>query len=115
MYCLDLFKYFLPMSGDCWIMGTYGGRYYPEETARYLEGVVNNGNWREDDFCIWEGIGTSDPIFTQTDSQIQAMMRADTFTPRNLHYSYFSGGTNEQDINMRVDGAAVIRVRKQRS
>ena len=53
IYCLDLFRYFLPMSGDCWIMGVYSGRYYPEETTRYLEGIAGTN-----DFLIWEGIGT---------------------------------------------------------
>ena len=95
IYCLDLVKYFLPMSGDCWIMGTYGGRYYPEETTQYLEGVVRNGGWREEDFYIWEGIGTSDPIFTQTDNQIQAMMKTATFTPANLHYGILQDGRHD--------------------
>ena len=95
IYCLDLVKYFLPMSGDCWIMGTYGGRYYPEETTRYLEDVVSKGNWRNDDFYIWEGIGTSDPIFTQTDNQIQAMMKTKTFTAMNLHYGILQDGRHD--------------------
>ena len=102
IYCLDLVKYFLPMSGDCWIMGTYGGRYYPEETARYLENVVHSGNWSSRDFYIWEGIGTSDPvaqhaagIFTQTDNQIQAMMKTQKFTPENLHYGILQDGRHD--------------------
>ena len=95
IYCLDLIKYFLPMSGDCWIMGTYGGRYYPEETTGYLENVVHNGNWQANDFCIWEGIGTNDPIFTQTDNQIQAMMKTQTFTPENLHYGILQDGRHD--------------------
>ncbi len=95
IYCLDLVKYFLPMSGDCWIMGTYGGRYYPAETTSYLENVVRNGNWQERDFYIWEGIGTADPIFTQTDNQIQAMMKTQTFTPANLHYGILQDGRHD--------------------
>ena len=39
IYNLDYIKYFVPMSGDCWIMGTYGGRNYPVETVDYLEQV----------------------------------------------------------------------------
>ena len=95
IYNLDLMKFFLPMSGDCWIIGTYGGRYYPDETTEYLEGVVRSGNWRDDDFYIYEGIGTDDPIFTQTDNQIQAMMKTQTFTPSNLHYAIIDGGRHD--------------------
>ena len=95
IYNLDLVKFFLPMSGDCGIIGTYGGRYYPDETTEYLEGVVRGGNWRDDDFYIYEGIGTDDPIFTQTDNQIQAMMKTQTFTPSNLHYAIIDGGRHD--------------------
>ena len=56
------------MSGDCWIMGTYGGRYYPVETVDYLENVLAEGGYAEGDFRIYQGIGTDDPIWDQTDS-----------------------------------------------
>ncbi len=95
IYSLDCVKYFLPMSGDCWIMGTYGGRYHPEETTEYLEGVVHEVGYGEEDFCIYEGIGTDDPIWTQTNNQIQAMMKTDTFTPLNLHYAILEGGRHD--------------------
>ena len=45
IYNLDYIKYFVPMSGDCWIMGNYGGRNYPVETVDYLEQVVADGGW----------------------------------------------------------------------
>ena len=61
------------MSGDCWIMGTYSGLYQPVETVDYLEQVVSDGGWDGDDFCIYQGIGTSDPIWDQTDSQITVL------------------------------------------
>ena len=73
IYNLDYIKYFVPMSGDCWIMGTYGGLYQPVETVDYLEQVVSDGGWDGDDFCIYQGIGTSDPIWDQTDSQITVL------------------------------------------
>ena len=41
------------MSGDCWIMGTYGGLYQPVETVDYLEQMVADGGWNADDFCIY--------------------------------------------------------------
>lgn len=94
IYNLDYIKYFVPMSGDCWIMGTYGGLYQPVD---YLEQVVSDGGWDGDDFCIYQGIGTSDPIWDQTDSQIQEMLTRDLFTPENLHYAIIEGGRHDVD------------------
>ena len=97
IYNLDYIKYFVPMSGDCWIMGNYGGRNYPVETVDYLEQVVADGGWSGDDFYIYQGIGTSDPIWDQTDSQIQEMLTRDLFTAENLHYAIIEGGRHDID------------------
>lgn len=97
IYNLDYIKYFVPMSGDCWIMGTYGGLYQPVKTVDYLEQVVSDGGWSGDDFYIYQGIGTSDPIWDQTDSQIQEMLTRDLFTPENLHYAIIEGGRHDID------------------
>ena len=97
IYSLDYIKYFVPMSGDCWIMGTYGGRNYPVETVDYLEQVVADSGWDGDDFYIYQGIGTDDPIWDQTDSQIQEMLTRDLFTSENLHYAIIEGGRHDID------------------
>ena len=97
IYNLDYIKYFVPMSGDCWIMGTYGGRNYPVETVDYLEQVVSDGGWSGDNFYIYQGIGTDDPIWDQTDSQIQEMLTRDLFTAGNLHYAVIQGGRHDVD------------------
>ena len=78
-------------------MGTYGGLYQPVETVDHLEQVVTDGGWSGDDFYIYQGIGTSDPIWDQTDSQIQEMLTRDLFTPENLHYAIFEGGRHDID------------------
>ena len=95
IYNLDYVKYFLPMSGDCWIIATYGGRDYPAETTRYLEKVISDGKWNEEDFYIYQGIGTNDPIWNQTNNQIQEMMKSDTFTHKNLHYAIIQDGRHD--------------------
>ncbi|MBQ6910081.1 MAG: hypothetical protein IJQ29_08170 [Synergistaceae bacterium] len=95
IYNLDCVKYFLPMSGDCWIIATYGGRDYPAETTRYLEKVVSDGRWNEEDFYIYQGIGTADPIWEQTNNQIQEMIKTSTFTARNLHYAIIQDGRHD--------------------
>ena len=97
IYNLDYIKYFVPMSGDCWIMGTYGGLYQPVETVDYLEQVIADGGWSGNDFYIYQGIGTSDPIWNQTDSQIQEMLTRELFTPENLHYAIIEGGRHDVD------------------
>lgn len=97
IYNLAYIKYFVPMSGDCWIMGTYGGRYYPVETVDYLENMLAEGGYEEDDFRIYQGIGTNDPIWDQTDSQIQEMFKRSTFTPENLHYAIIDGGRHDMN------------------
>ena len=30
------FKYYLPMSGDCWSLGSFAGMNRPQQTADYL-------------------------------------------------------------------------------
>ena len=97
IYNLDYIKYFVPMSGDCWIMGTYGGLYQPVETVDYLEQVVADGGWDANDFYIYQGIGTDDPIWEQTDSQIQEMLGRELFTADNLHYAIIEGGRHDID------------------
>ena len=101
IYNLDYIKNFVPMSGDCWIMGTYGGRYYPVETVDYLEDMLAEGGYEEDDFRIYQGIGTDDPIWDQTDSQIQEMFTRSIFTPENLHYAIIEGGRHDMDACQR--------------
>lgn len=97
VYNLDYVKYFLPMSGDCWILGTYGGRDKPVETTEYLEKEVQDGGWKEDDFYIYSAIGTSDPIWEQVNNQMQEMIPSDVFTPDNLHYAIREGGRHDMD------------------
>ena len=98
IYNLDYVKYFLPMSGDCWIIATYGGRDYPVETTQYLEKVISDGNYNETDFYIYQGIGTNDPIWDQTNNQIQEMMKSNTFTPKNLHYAIIQDGGHDLTV-----------------
>lgn len=97
IYNLDYIKYFVPMSGDCWIVGTYGGRDHPVETVDYLEEILAKGGYAEDNFRIFQGIGTDDPIWDQTDAQIQEMFTRSTFTAKNLHYAIIEGGRHDMD------------------
>lgn len=42
-------------------------------------------------------LGTSDPIWDQTDSQIQEMLQRKRFTPENLHCAIIEGGRHDID------------------
>lgn len=97
IYNLDSIKYFVPMSGDCWIIRTYGGRDYPVETVDYLTDMLAEGGYGEEDFRIYQGIGTDDPIWDQTNNQMQEMFTRGTFTPENLHYAIIDGGRHDMD------------------
>ncbi|KAH0795712.1 putative esterase [Histomonas meleagridis] len=85
VYNIDFIKYFIPMSGDCWILGTYGGMYHPVETTRYLENVVQSNGF-ENDFFVYSFIGTSDAIWNQSDTQMRAMIKSHIFTPRTFKH-----------------------------
>ena len=63
----------------------------------YLENMLAEGGYGEGDFRIYQGIGTDDPIWDQTDSQIQEMFTRSTFTPENLHYAIIEGGRHDID------------------
>lgn len=69
---LGCFRYFLPMSGDCWSLGRFAGMNHPQETARYLADIVRQSPYR-DAFYIWAASGTSDSAYREILVQIEAM------------------------------------------
>lgn len=75
-YNSDLIKYFLPLSGDCWIMGTYGGRYQPQATTDRLEQLVQEKGYTAADYEIYAAVGTRDPIWDQVNNQLTEMLLA---------------------------------------
>lgn len=97
VYNLDYIQYFAPMSGDCWILGTYGGLNQPEETVEYLEGIVQDGGWNSNDFLVYSGIGTDDPLWNQVSSQMQAMRSSAVFTSDNLIDAIKENGRHDID------------------
>lgn len=95
---LDLIKYFLPMSGDSWIIEMYGGRYEPEKTANKLKEIADSSNY---DFYICQTNGTNDAVFSQPDNQMKAMFKlTDTFNSSNLIYLMKDGGYHNLDAVM---------------
>jgi len=96
-YNSELIKYFLPLSGDCWIMGTYGGRYRPKETADRLEQIIREKRYTASDYEIYAAVGTRDPIWDQVNNQLTEMLTRSTFSGRNIRYAVKQGGRHDYD------------------
>ena len=88
-------RMYLPMSGDNWSQGMYGGQYYPKETAEFLADIVNKSAYK-DDFYVWYAVGTNDVRLPQTDNQAKAMgALSDTFNASNFSYHMKKGGQHD--------------------
>ena len=49
---LDAFRYFMPISGDCWSLGRFAGMNRPDDTAAYLAERVQQSPYGETGFYI---------------------------------------------------------------
>ncbi len=89
---LDLFHWFMPMSGDCWICGELGGGKHPRQTAGLICHTVQG---RE--FYLHALIGSNDIAFPNLDPQMQAMKEySHVFRfGKNTHYSVLEGGVHD--------------------
>lgn len=99
---LDYFKYYLPISGDCWVMGQMGGSDTDHlETAAYLNRVVSESGYTNRDYFIYAATGTSDIAYSPLSEQIEAMKGyPDAFTYNqdfsqgNFYYGVVLGGVH---------------------
>ena len=88
-YCLDYFRYFMPMSGN---MGD----------GAWIDAVVRESEWTDGDFFIWTATGTEDFAASGFAGQIRSMVNeyADTFhladneIDGNVSYRLQEGGTH---------------------
>ena len=93
-YCLDSFRYFMPMSGN---MGDGG----------WARDVVLASDWTEQDFFIWTATGTSDFAGSGFSSQINSMATrySDVFhlanneADGNLSFRLREGGDHDEEAN----------------
>lgn len=67
-YCLDYFRYFFPSSGAITSSGDY------------MDDIVENSGYSDDDFFIWGMSGTNDFAYSQFTAQMNAMFEAEHFT-----------------------------------
>lgn len=88
-YCLDYFRYFMPMSGN---MGD----------GRWIDTVVRSSEWKDDDFFIWAATGSADFAESGFSYQINSMVNdyrgtfhlADNELDGNVSYRLYEGGTH---------------------
>lgn len=70
---LDLFHFFIPLSGDSWVIEELGGGKYPEETAQLITESIEKQNFSPQDFFIFSASGKKDIAYPNLYPQIQAM------------------------------------------
>lgn len=70
------FRYYLPVSGDCWSLGAFAGMSRPAQTAEYLAGIIRQSPYA-DSFYIWAASGTSDSAYSETLLQVRGMAQLD--------------------------------------
>ncbi len=99
LQALDLFRQFIPLSGDCWACGEKGGGSEPEKTAALLaEAVARQGS---PDFFIHALTGDKDIAFPNLDPQIRAMQRLPEVFCKTLRYDVLEGGVHDYETIFR--------------
>ncbi|WP_174818548.1 sugar-binding protein [Paenibacillus kobensis] len=101
IYALDYFKYYLPLSGDSWVLEQRGGGLQPKETAAYLADVAKKSGYKPQDYYIFSATGTQDIAYPNLKPQIDAMKQlTDTFVyssdtkKGNFYFIAADGGTH---------------------
>lgn len=101
IHALDYFKYYLPLSGDSWIIEQRGGGLQPEKTAEYLADVARKSGYKPQDYYIFSATGTADIAYPNLKPQIDAMKQhKDVFIyssdtkKGNFYFIAADGGTH---------------------
>lgn len=100
--CLKEFKYFLPMSGDCWAVEQQGGLKCPVKTADYLVDAVKCAG--SPDYKVFACVGDNGVAYKPMDTMIQEMRKrtevfrfAQSFLEGNMIYCVAEGGTHSYE------------------
>lgn len=70
---LDYFKYFIPLSGDSWVIEQRGGGLKPSQTAEYLANAAKQAGYTPQDYYIFSATGALDIAYPNLKPQIDAM------------------------------------------
>ena len=100
IYCLDYFKYFIPLCGDCWVFGGPGSSD-PKAVAEYLAKVAKDAGYTPRDYFIFAATGDLDIAYPNMKPQIDAMKElTDSFiyssdtSKGNFYFMLCGGGTH---------------------
>ncbi|MFB9327776.1 sugar-binding protein [Paenibacillus aurantiacus] len=101
IHCLDYFKYYMPLSGDSWVLGQAAGGSKAKETAEYLAKVAKDAGYTPRDYYVFAATGNLDIAYPNLKPQIDAMKQlTDTFvyssdtTKGNFYFIVGDGGTH---------------------
>lgn len=90
------FKFFMPVSSDCWSLGVFGGYNQPDETASYLASVVKDSGLAPGSFHVWTASGSDDVAFDRISTQVQAMAKiTEVFPVESLTFHVKEGAKHE--------------------
>lgn len=93
---LDAFRWFMPVSGDCWSLGRFAGMNRPDDTAAYLAEKVQQSPYTGTGFYIWAASGTNDSAYSEILLQIEGMARlGDVFNTTNMTFHQKEGARHE--------------------
>lgn len=91
----SVFKYYLPISGDCWSLGAFAGMNRPAQTAQYLAGIIRQSPYAGS-FYIWAASGTSDSAYSETLYQVRGMAQlTDVFGLDHMSFHEKDGARHE--------------------
>ncbi|WP_195262886.1 alpha/beta hydrolase-fold protein [Clostridium sp. 1001275B_160808_H3] len=71
--CLDYFKYFIPLSGDCWALAQKAEGNMAKETAEYLAKVAKDSGYAPKGYYLLCASGDLDIAYPNMKPQIDAM------------------------------------------
>ena len=93
---LNAFRYFMPVSGDCWSLGRFAGMNRPDDTAAYLAERVQQSPYVGTGFYIWAASGTNDSAYREILLQIEGMARLNNmFNTANMTFHQKEGARHE--------------------
>ena len=102
--CLLQFKYFLPMSGDCWAVKLQGGLVCPKETVEYLEQAVEKSGKALGDYRLFVCVGDNGVAYKPLNTMMQEMKQHEDyfkfgmdFFEGNVIYCVAAGGTHSYE------------------
>ncbi|MDV4151160.1 alpha/beta hydrolase-fold protein [Clostridium sp. AL.422] len=71
--CLDYFKYFIPLSGDCWALAQKAEGNMAKETAEYLAKVAKDSGYTPKEYYLLCASGDLDIAYPNMRPQIDAL------------------------------------------